>query len=73
MSYVINHRPLPPFEKGIPIVVAMVQLEEGPRMLSNIVDIEPDPDELELGMSLSVEFIPRGDQVLPMFRKTEAA
>ena len=39
-SYMINHRPAPGFEEDSPYAIAIVQLEEGPRMMSNIVGIE---------------------------------
>jgi hypothetical protein len=50
-----------------PQIIALVQLEEGPRMLSNIVGVDPDPANLQLGMSLEVRFEERDDMVLPMF------
>ncbi|MGW4335903.1 Zn-ribbon domain-containing OB-fold protein [Rhodococcus koreensis] len=67
VSYVIDYRPLPPFPPKVPIVIALVELEEGPRMMSNIVGVEPDPANFELGMKLFVQFVERGDQTLPMF------
>ena len=48
-------------------VIALVELDEGVRMMSNIVDVEPLPENLELGMRLAVRFEPRGDQFLPVF------
>ena len=36
-SYVINHRPAPGFEDEAPYAIAIVQMEEGPRMMTNIV------------------------------------
>ena len=35
--------------------------------MSNIVGVEPLPENLPLGMRVSVEFEPRGDQFLPVF------
>ena len=40
-SYVINHRPRPDFGEE-PHSIAVVQLEEGPRMMTNIVGCTPD-------------------------------
>jgi len=34
----------------------MVELDEGPRLMSNIVDIEPDPAEIRCDMPLEVVF-----------------
>ena len=71
VSYVINHRPLPPSDQ--PLVIALVQLEEGPRMMSNIVGVEPVPENLPLDMPLTVTFEQRGDYSIPMFTPAEAA
>jgi hypothetical protein len=67
-SYVINNRPMPPREDGASIIVALIQLEEGPRMMSNIVGVEPKPENLTLDAPVTVDFEERGDQVLPVFR-----
>lgn len=37
-----------PFQSQLPYVVAMVELEEGPRMMTNLTHC--DPDEVEVGM-----------------------
>jgi hypothetical protein len=65
-SYVITHRPAPGFEA--PYVIAVVQLEEGPRLLSNLVGVTPDPDALPLDLPLDVEYETVGDVTLPVFR-----
>lgn len=70
-SYVINHMPAPGWEGEVPYVIAVVRLEEGPRMLSNLVGVAPDPEALELDMPLEVVFEPRGDVVLPLFKPAE--
>lgn len=67
VSYVINQRPLPPFDPKTPLVIGLVELEGGPRMMTNIVDVEAVPAALELDMELSVRFVTRGDQKLPVF------
>lgn len=69
-SYVINHMAAPGWEGDVPYVVAVVQLEEGPRMLSNLVGVPPDPQALELDMPLEVVFEPRGNMMLPLFKPT---
>jgi uncharacterized OB-fold protein len=66
-SYVINHRPAPGFEA--PYSIAIVELDEGPRMMSNIVDVEQTPEALELDMPLEVKFERVSDEIaLPLFR-----
>jgi uncharacterized OB-fold protein len=67
-SYIINYHPAPGFEGDVPYVIAIVTLEEGPRMLTNLVDVAPDPAILALDLPLEVVFQPRGDQSLPLFR-----
>jgi len=43
-----------PFRDHIPYVVALVQLEEGPRVMTNVVDVEPD--EVTIGMAVAARF-----------------
>ncbi|WP_426323257.1 Zn-ribbon domain-containing OB-fold protein [Microbacterium sp. E-13] len=69
-SYVINRRPLPVFEVEQQII-ALVNLEEGVRMMTNLVDVEPTPAALRLGMELELTYDERGDQVLPVFRPAQ--
>ena len=64
-SYVISHRPAPGYSG--PTVIAVVELEEGPRMMTNIVGVEPIPANLSLDMPLEVRFEQRGDMSLPVF------
>jgi uncharacterized OB-fold protein len=66
VSYVINGRPYPPLEPE-PLIVALVQLAEGPRMMTNIVGVEPLPSSVELDMPLSVAFIERNGATIPVF------
>ena len=65
-TYLINHRPAPGFDG--PYAIAVVQLDEGPRMMSNIVEVEQTPEALELDMGLEVVFEERGSVNVPLFR-----
>ncbi|MCY6379701.1 Zn-ribbon domain-containing OB-fold protein [Hoeflea prorocentri] len=65
-SYVISHLPAPGYEP--PYVVAVVELEEGVRMVSNLLDTPADPDALDLDMALEVTFETRGEVTVPQFR-----
>jgi uncharacterized OB-fold protein len=68
-SYVIHHRPVPGFTP--PYSIAVVELEEGPRMMTNIVECPQTPDALVLDMPLEVLFTPvSADISLPLFRPT---
>jgi len=70
LSYVIHHRPVPGFTP--PYAIAVVSLEEGPRMMTNIVDCPQTPEALVLDMPLMVAFTPMDDDIsLPLFRPAE--
>jgi uncharacterized OB-fold protein len=65
-TYVISHLPAPGFEP--PYAIALVELDEGPRMLTNIVDCPQTPDALELDMPLLVRFTEVSNEItLPLF------
>ena len=55
-TYVINHRPPPAFEAEAPYALAVVELEEGVRMMTNIHGIANRPENLVLEMPLRVVF-----------------
>lgn len=67
-TFVINHRAAKGYEA--PYVIAVVDLEEGPRMLSNVVsDAPPTPEALAIDMPLQVTFDKVTDTIaLPRFR-----
>lgn len=67
-SYVINHRPAPGFEDEAPYAIALVQLHEGPRMMTNIVGVPNTPEDLVLDMELEVAFEDQGGMKIPKFR-----
>ncbi|MHB8439285.1 MAG: Zn-ribbon domain-containing OB-fold protein [Acidimicrobiales bacterium] len=48
-----------PFRDWVPYVVALVDLEEGPRLMTNIVDC--DPEEVHIGMPVMARFEPVSD------------
>ena len=66
-SYVLNGRPAPGFEDRAPYAIAVVTLEEGPRMMTNVVGIPNTKDDLVLDMPLEVRFEDRGEQRVPVF------
>src|SRR5689334_25410858 len=66
-SYVIHHRPVPGFTP--PYSIAVVQLEEGPRLMTNIVECEQTPQALQVDMPVEVVFLKLTEQIsLPQFR-----
>jgi hypothetical protein len=70
-SYVINHRPRPDMGKD-PHAIAVVTLEEGPRMMTNVIDCPQTPEALVLDMPLEVTFQTFGEIALPLFKPAGA-
>jgi uncharacterized OB-fold protein len=69
---VVHRAPDPSLEAAVPYVVALVDLDEGARMLSNIVDCEPDA--VTIGMRVAVRFRVAGaggGTFLPVFAPVE--
>jgi uncharacterized OB-fold protein len=64
---IVRRNDLPPFPDRVPYVAAVVDLEEGPRMMTNVEGC--DDDELEIGMALTVAFRDEGDFSIPVFTK----
>jgi uncharacterized OB-fold protein len=63
---VVHQNDLPPFGERVPYVAAVVDLAEGPRMMTNVVDC--DADTLTVGMSLQVAYRELDDQfTVPVF------
>ena len=63
---IVRSNDLPPFPERVPYVAAVVDLDEGPRMMTNVVDC--DFDALEIGMHLRAAFRDAGhDLTLPVF------
>jgi hypothetical protein len=64
---VVRRNDLPPFNERVPYVAAVVDLEEGPRMLTNVVDC--DEADVRIGMALEVTFRDDADELsIPVFR-----
>jgi uncharacterized OB-fold protein len=60
---------LPPFGDKVPYTVAIVELDEGPRLMTNLVDCEPE--DVRIGMPVEVTFREQagaGEFTLAMFR-----
>jgi uncharacterized OB-fold protein len=72
-SFTIIHRPpVPAFRDRVPYVLALIDLEEGVRMMSNVVDC--DPHSVEIGMAVEVIFEDITEEItLPKFRLSRAA
>ncbi|WP_300402226.1 OB-fold domain-containing protein [Nocardioides sp.] len=69
-SYVVHRHPPVP-GKELPIVLVLVELEEGLRMLGELVDV-PDDEiaDVEVGMAVQVDFNRIDDDLtLPIWRR----
>ena len=69
-TFSIVHRgPTPPFRDRAPYVTAIVELDGGARFPTNLVEVEPDPEAVKVGMSVEVVFEDLNENIsLPMFR-----
>lgn len=54
------------FENRLPYNVAIVELEEGPRLISNVVGL-PDPNALRIDQPVVLRIERKGDFALPRF------
>ena len=66
---ILRHPQNPAFE--YPVLAALIDLDEGVRVLSNLVDI--DPGDITIGMPVKVDFRPtRDDGAVPVFKPRAA-
>ena len=64
---VVHQNDLPPWPERVPYVAAVVDLEEGPRAMTNVVDCQFE--SLRVDLPLQVAFRDAADEVtLPVFR-----
>src|SRR5260221_14246851 len=47
---IVHQNDLPPFNERVPYVAAIIDLAEGPRMMTNIVEVEPE--RVTVGMAV---------------------
>jgi uncharacterized protein len=67
-SFIINHTPALGYEQDAPYVIALIMLEEGVRLTTNLLGVEPTPDAVWVGLPVEVVFEKRGGIALPQFR-----
>lgn len=63
---VVRMAPYASVAARVPYVLALIELDEGPTMMSNVVDV--DPEAVRVGMAVQVCFEARGELQLPQFR-----
>jgi uncharacterized OB-fold protein len=66
---VVRQMGMKPFRDELPYVVAMVELDEGPMMMGNVTDC--DPESVAVGMAVEAHFV-RVDETtgIPYWRPT---
>jgi uncharacterized OB-fold protein len=69
-AFAIVHRaPTPAWRDHVPYVTAIVELEDGARMPTNLVEVEPDETKIRVGMPVEVTFDDVTPEItLPKFR-----
>jgi uncharacterized OB-fold protein len=60
-TFTVVHRAMDPRAFPAPYVLAVVELDEGPRMLTNVVNVEPD--DVRIGMPVVVRFERVDDEI----------
>ncbi|MSQ42341.1 MAG: Zn-ribbon domain-containing OB-fold protein [Dehalococcoidia bacterium] len=60
-TFVINYRPARGFESDVPYVIAIVELDEGARMMTNLINVQPDPQHVTADMPVEIVY----DDVTP--------
>lgn len=68
-TFAVTQQPIhPALVDQTPFATVVIELEEGPRLTSNLVDVPPD--EIEIGLPVEVVFERVTDEVtLPLFRR----
>lgn len=69
-TFAIHYRAFhPAWEREVPFVTAIVELEEGVRLYTQLVGVEPDPKHIRCDMPVEVVFEDVSEEIsLPKFR-----
>ena len=65
---IVHQAPHPSFVEEVPYIAAIVTLEEGINMPTRIIGVDPEPENLSIGMDLSLIHIsePTRQEAAPM-------
>ena len=63
---VIHQAPMASYQGDVPYVLAVIELQEGPRMMTNVVNCRVEDVSVE--MPVEVTFEERGDMTIPQFQ-----
>jgi len=61
----LHFSPIEAYEGEAPYVVAVIELQDGPKMMANIVNC--DPENVEIGDPVDINFEERDGQKIPQF------
>jgi len=67
-SFIINHTPAPGYGPDGPYVIALIMLEEGVRLTTNLLGVAQTPDAVRVGLPVEVVFEQRDGISLPQFQ-----
>jgi uncharacterized OB-fold protein len=69
-AFAVHYRATNPlWAEDVPYVTAIVELDEGPRLFTHLVGVEPDPSRIASGLPVEVVFEDVTDEItLPKFR-----
>ena len=69
---IVHHSVHPVTADALPYVLALVELDEGPRLLTNLRAVRPE--DVRVGMAVQVLFEDLGDGIaLPQFQPVDGA
>lgn len=72
-SYTVVHRaPSPAFDAEVPYVVAVIALEEGPHLMSSVINMTPDAVRIGQKVQVSFKDTGNGEVMLPVFGPAQA-
>ncbi len=66
-TYTVTHQNAAPYDEATPYVLAYVELDDGPRVMTNVVGVEPE--DVSVGQEVTVVFdeTDDGEYALPRF------
>jgi hypothetical protein len=68
-TFTVVHRGQRNFPLATPYVIAIVELAEGPRLMTNLVGIDADPAKIRIGLPVEVVFEDISTEIaLPRFQ-----
>ena len=68
-SYSVIRQSYHPFFRGrVPFAVAWIDLDEGPRILSNLTGVADPTRDVKIGMRVAVEWEPHEELAIPLFK-----